>query len=325
MPTREQLMERLAAADPLPDAERLTPDERQEADELLSRLLATPPEPARPAPARRPRRRWAFAAAAATCTALVAFAAVNVVDSDGPGPNVLALAVAAVTDRDSVYHVVQSNKLHATDVRAPVEGQRIWFESWHAPDGRFHQRAFAPGGEHRGRLIGEYAGRRTPGRRGGPMLSWYARNNTISSMRIGWSSNPRGAPFLDQFADPGTQLRSLEEQGRLHAAGTTEVDGHKAYRLSSGTVPGSGPHGKERIEFLVDAETYLPLASHYTHTNGKHRYELYTRYVVYKRMPVNARSRAKLDLDPHPGAKCAPGADKIIGRGTLGFPNPCAR
>ena len=84
MPTHEQLMERLAAADPLPDAERLTPDERQEADELLSRLLATPPEPAPPAPARRPRRRWAFAAAAATCTALVAFAAVNVVDSDGP-------------------------------------------------------------------------------------------------------------------------------------------------------------------------------------------------------------------------------------------------
>jgi hypothetical protein len=324
MPTHEQLMERLAAADPLPDTERLTPHERQEADELLSRLLATPAEPARHAPARGPRRRWAFAAAAATCTALVAFAAVNVVDSDGPGPNVLALAVAAVTDRASVYHVVERNELHATDVRAPAEGRRIWFESWHAADGRFHQRAFAPGGEHRGRLIGEYAGRRTPGRRGGPMLSWYARNNTITSIRIGFSEG-HGAPFLNQFADPGTQLRSLEEQGRLHAAGTTEVDGRRAYRLASDTVPGWGPRGKERIEFLVDAETYLPLASRYTHSNGNHRYVMFTRYVVYARLPLNARSRAKLDLDPHPGARCAPGADKIMGRGTLGFPNPCAR
>jgi hypothetical protein len=52
---------------------------------------------------------------------------------------------------------------------------------------------------------------------------------------------------------------------------------------------------------------------------------MFTRYVVYARLPLNARSRAKLDLDPHPGARCAPGADKIMGRGTLGFPNPCAR
>lgn len=325
MPTHEQLMERLAAADPLPDAERLTPDERQEADELLSRLLATPPEPARPAPARGPRRQWALGAVAAACTALVAFAAVNVLDSNAPGPNVIELTVAAMSDRDAVYHIVERKTLRATGFRAPVEGRRIWFESWQTTDGHYHQRGFAPGREQRGRLLTDFAGWRTPGRRGGPALSWDARNNTIVSMRFGFSSSSRGAPYLDQFADPGTQLRSLEEQGRLHAAGTTEVDGRKAYRLSSGTVPGSGPHGKERIVFLVDAETYLPLASRYTHSNGKHRYELFTRYVVYRRLPLNARGRAKLDLDPHPGAKCAAGADKIIGRGTLGFPNPCAR
>ena len=36
------VMEMLAAADPLPDAEHLNPEEQHEADELLARLLATP-------------------------------------------------------------------------------------------------------------------------------------------------------------------------------------------------------------------------------------------------------------------------------------------
>ena len=83
---------------------------------------------------------------------------------------------------------------------------------------------------------------------------------------------------------------------------------------------------EERVEFLVDAETYLPLATHFTQRlqNGE-RIDLFIRYLVYERLPLNARTRAQLDLDPHPGAKCAPGADKTMGRGSLGFPNPCAR
>jgi hypothetical protein len=36
------LMERLTAADPLPHAERLSPEEQREADVLLTRLLDTP-------------------------------------------------------------------------------------------------------------------------------------------------------------------------------------------------------------------------------------------------------------------------------------------
>src|SRR5215208_1578332 len=50
-------------------------------------------------------------------------------------------------------------------------------------------------------------------------------------------------------------------------------------------------HGRtERIGYLVDAETYLPLASRFTDVGGPgDRIELSTRYLVYERLPLNDR------------------------------------
>jgi hypothetical protein len=323
MPAREELMERLAMADPLPDAERLTPDEQRAADVLLARVLATPVSGERGLPARPRVRRWALAATATACVALVAFAAANLLDSEAPGPDVVELAVAAVSDDDAVYHVVE--RLRASG-SVPGAGQRIDRESWHTTDGRVHQKLFAPRGERRGRLVAEHAGRRTPGRRGGPVLRWDARSNTIYSNRFGTSPGSRGAPGVDPFGDPGPGLRALESEGRLRVAGRAEVDGRRAYRLTSGYVEGFIRGTRERVVFLVDAETYLPLASRFTQRSPDgNNFELSTRYLVYERLPLDARSRAQLDLDPHPGAKCAPGANETMGTGSLGFPNPCAR
>ena len=69
MRRHEELMGRLAAADPVRDREPLTPEAQREADALLARLLATPVEPAT-AP-RRPRsqlRRRALAVATGSTT-----------------------------------------------------------------------------------------------------------------------------------------------------------------------------------------------------------------------------------------------------------------
>jgi hypothetical protein len=326
MPARQEPMERLAATDPLPDAERLTPEERREADALLARLLATPPaSPAGRSHVRPRLRRRALGVAAAAGAALVAFAAVNVLESDTPGPNVVELAVAAVSHDDAIYHVLDSRRARSFGPGSrPGDNRTVYFESWHTTDGRQHQKFFAARGDHRGRLVGEYAGRRRPGRRGGPMLTWDARTNTITSIRFGSSRGSRGAPGLDQFAGPAAQLRALEAEGRLRSAGTVEVGGRRAYRLVSDTERLSGGV-RERSEFVVDAETYLPLSSRYRAAGPENGYELITRYLVYERLPLDSRGKAKLDLDPHPGANCAPHAGEIMGRGTLGFPNPCAR
>lgn len=66
------------------------------------------------------------------------------------------------------------------------------------------------------------------------------------------------------------------------------------------------------------------LPSHRTRSGGG--VDFFTRFLVYERLPLDAESRAQLDLDPHPGAKCSPGAGRLKGRrAAIGFPNPCAR
>jgi hypothetical protein len=322
MRATKDLMERLAAADPLPEAERLTPDEQRDADELLARLTATPVSP-HPRPALRPSgRRWTLVAAGIAGAAIAAFAAAILLDSDAPGPSVVELAVAAVSRDDAVYHSVERTRMIGRGF-----GDRTYYtESWHTTAGRHHQRMYAARGGRRGRQLFDQAGRRTPGRRGGPALVWESRRNKIQGMRVGWSDRSRGAPALDPFADPAAALRAFEAQGRLRLAGRTTVDGTPAYRLVSGYVDGFFRGTKERIVYVVDAETYLPLAVRDSHRrNGRRLLEVTIRYLVYERLPLNDRTRAKLALDPHPGAKCARGADKILGGGSLGFPNPCAR
>ena len=80
------------------------------------------------------------------------------------------------------------------------------------------------------------------------------------------------------------------------------------------------------MEFLVDTETYLPMAERrWLRMRAGAEVRSSTRYLVYERLPLNPRSRAQLDLDPHPGASCAPHTGDVRGRRSPGFPNPCAR
>jgi hypothetical protein len=317
-------MEMLAAADPLRDGERLTPEEEREADALLTRLLATPAaagtEERR---ARRPRlRRWAFAAAGVACSAVAAFAAANLVDSDGPGPGVIEKAVAAVTREDVVYHVLQ--RAHATGAGFPERGPTVYSESWHTTDGRVHAKTFAADGSRRGRLLDEVAGRRRPGRTSGPALQYDPRENTITESGVGRAPDADAVPDLDPFGDPAAQLRALEEEGRLRLAGTTRVGGGRAYRLVSDSTTRWRGFAFERVEYLVDSETYLPLSQRVSvRVDSERTYKLFTRFLVYERLPLNEKNRALLDLDPHPGAKCSQFAGELRGEKGVGFPNPC--
>ena len=159
------LMERLTAADPLPDAERLSQEEQREADALLTRLLDTP-SLRRRSVARAPGVRCAGRLAAA-CAAVALLAATFVLDSDAPGPDVVELAVAAMSDEDAVYHVVERNRLIGM-VGSPDTERLVFHESWHTPGGRLHRKSFLADGSRRGRLVGELAGRRTSGAAEGP-------------------------------------------------------------------------------------------------------------------------------------------------------------
>jgi hypothetical protein len=291
----QDLIQRLRDADPLRDAEHLTPEQQREADALLARLTAEPVTPRA-----RPRvRRWALAGGVACALALV-LGAVSLFDDHGGGPGVAERAIAAVSDKTAIYHTVSITRATVPDAEDSSPPAAI-FEAWDAPDGSTHQKFFRVVRGHRGKLRGEMAGRlrpKTKGRFGGPLLTYDARANTIRHTRFGRSPG-RGAPTLVPGADPGRTLRSLQAQGRLRLAGKTRVGDRDAYRLVSRPVPGLAKGTVQRYEYVVDSQTYYPLLVHYR--SGTLR--LTVRYLVYERLPFDASHRKLLKLDPHPGAK----------------------
>jgi hypothetical protein len=315
------LMKAVAAADPLPDAERLPPAASHEAERLLARLLATPPEgqiPEAHAPQRR-WQRWSLVAAGVACCAAVVFAAINLVDSDTPGPGVIEKAIAAVTQEESVYHVVQRKR--GTGNVPGAHGGPFYVESWNSSDGRMHEKVFAAKGRRRGRLLEEVAGRRLPGRTGGPLLRYDGRQKVIYPSGFGAVPGADKLPTIDPNGDPAASLRGLQARGLLHVDGTTRIRDRRAYRLVSdpiGLFKGDG----ERYEYTVDSETYLPLTQRWSLHRGSERLSFVAEFLVYERLALDARSRALLDLDSHAGADCALGAGEL-GRRRLGFANPC--
>jgi hypothetical protein len=326
MPRDRDLMERLAAADPLPDAERLTPEAEREAEALLARLVALPAEPGdAELRARRARlRRWTLAAGGVACSAAVAFAAINLVDSGAPGTGVVeqavaAKTVAALTRENSVYHVLQRRR--GTGNVPGAKGGPLYVESWHSSDGGMHEKVFAARGHRRGRLLEEVAGTRRPGRAYGPLLRYDPRENRLYPSGFGTAPGADKLPTIDPEGDPGATLRELQARGLLRVAGATRVANRRAYRLVSGPIRVLDE--TERVEYVVDSESYLPLRQRFSLRHDSEVLGFVTEFLVYERLPLNARSRAQLDLDPHPGATCAIGAGELRGKRRLGFANPC--
>jgi hypothetical protein len=318
MSPAQDLMERLSAADPVADADRVSATEQHDADALLARLLATPAEQR----TTRSSRRWPQLAAATAVLAVAVFAAVSLLSSDdGPAPNVVAEAVAALTQKDAVYHAVYIGHMHSTEF--PKARGNPYVETWHTTGGRLHWRTYAAKHGRKGRLYSDFAGQRRPGRLSGPALTYDAHSNEIYETGFGRITGARGAPGVDEF-DPGGSLRQLQAEGRLRVAGEVEVDGRRAYRLVSGNVKGPGG-SVERSEIVVDAETYLPRMQRMFFRTPKGHAVIEWDYVTYERLALNKRTSALLDFNPPPGAKCRPGTERLIHKGSLGFPNPCAK
>jgi hypothetical protein len=318
MSRTQDVMDRLAAVDPVSEVNRLGTDDQREADALLERIVATPAESFRP----RSPRRWPQLAVATALVAVIVFAALSLLDSeDGRAPNVVAKAVAALTQKDAVYHARGFGYMWS-----PVEPKRQpspFVETWHTAGGRMHWKTYAAKDGKRGRLLSEIAGQRRPGRLGGPALMYDALKNEINPSGFG-RSQAKMAPGVDPF-DPGRALREFQAEGRLRVAGEIEVDGKRAYRLVSDWEQAAGG-ATQRSEIVVDARTYLPI----THRlwsrapNGIGTARMVWHYLTYERLPLNEKTGRLLDLDAPADAKCSEGTYPLLRRGSLGYPNPCA-
>lgn len=300
MSPEQNLIEQVRDADPMPDAERLSPAEQREAEALLARLVAEPVE-ARARPRRATLRRFAVASVGTACAVAVALGAIELIDKEAPGAGVVEKAVAAVSDEDAVYHIVALSRFPD---EAPNEMLRegAYVESWNAPDGSMHRKLWKLQGDGKGPFLGELAlgPRGADGR--ATTLQYDATTDTLTRGMVGLDRNEQ-APELYPESDPAESLRRLQSEGRLRVDGTaTEVDGKDAYRLVSGPLPGPEGRGQNSYEYLVDAETYYPLSLQFVSRVDDASFTLNTRYLTYERLPLNEQTREQLELDARPGS-----------------------
>ena len=279
-------IERLTAADPLPEAERLSDAEQVEADALLARIVAE--EPATK-PARRARRHWLPAVAATAAAAVFALVAIDVVDEDAPGPSVVDRAVAAVSVENSIYHTVQV---------LTFGHQHAYVQGWFGPRVS-HQKIYY----HRGKPATESVLRprlTRPGRHVGIVFD--AEHNLIQRARVYRGGGNSDFPEFDPSEDPAASLREFQREGRLRLVGSEEFEGRKVYRLVGDAAHKRGIR-VNRVVTLVDAKTYYPVLSKWVFArHGPARVRFTTRFTTYERLPATAENRKLLQMDPHPGA-----------------------
>jgi hypothetical protein len=310
-----ELMERLERANPIPSGEAVTPEERRDADALLERIVAEPAS--KPAPQRRARpplrpRRLALAGALGAALVAAAIVAVDLIDADRGPDGILEQAVAAVSQDDAIYAIAHRER-HVT---RPLEGRgRVQRDSafrryWLWAGGRrsrFLDYRLRPNGEP-GRLMTESVS-------DGSGLSWWNAdtNEIIVLDRSGEPEDPQSPPEDDDypgvnpFLEPGAQLRALVDDGSLRVAGRTRLRGRSAYVLVSGRLSNPSPGiESERVTYLVDSRTFLPLALRMrVVADLVHGRELMTTrvdYLRYERLPVTDANKALLRMSPHPGA-----------------------
>jgi hypothetical protein len=311
-----ELMDRLAAANPVPADEALSGAEQRDVDALLERILDSPPPTEAPAARRVPAlRRVAPAAALLALAGLTAIVAVDLLGSEDEGRRgIVERAAAAVSQEDVIYAITE---------RRTVTTRRLGGRGRAASSERTLGRYWLWAGGRRSRFL--VYGLRPDAARGpleseitvdGDRLSWFlAPSNTISVSKVPWRDWPappddRGYPGFSPASDPGAQLRAHVESGRLRVAGRTTVRGRTAYRLVSRprSVPSEGIKA-DTVTYLVDARTYLPLEvrNHviFVHDGAEPDEvgESRTEYLRYEPLPVTEENTALLDMDPHPGAR----------------------
>jgi hypothetical protein len=313
-----ELMERVTRANPVPSGEATTPDERREAEALLERLVAQPlTRPRRPRRT-RPRLRPRLLALGGALLAVVgaaALAAVDLIDSRHGRNGILDRAVAAVSQEDAIYAVTERLNLATRQLKAGAGTRREtrYRRYWLWPGGdRSRFLDYREGPDDRpGRLAGESVSD------GDRLVFWIADTNSINVFDLsgdqgtGQPSLPDGGyPGFDPFSDPSGQLRRHVEDGALRVAGRTTVRGRSAYRLVSGRLSRPSPGVVwERVAYLVDARTFLPLATRWSGVfdsgstgRARERADLRLDYLRYERLPVTDATKALLRMRPHPGA-----------------------
>jgi hypothetical protein len=254
--TEDESIRFVREANPVRDPAELLDEDPQRAVRIAARAKLGPArEQAQPVIS----RRLVYALGTVLLTTLVG--AVLLSGFDESAPSIVDRAVAATSADSAVFHIVERVRVRRVPEEPTLAGPyrtdtTTIIESWYASDGRAHVREYASTDRGRGALLFEFARDRSSIRTFDP-----ATGRTLEQPNGDVSEVARGEVLeVSRFEDPGTQLRALRNQGQLRASGEAHIDGQPALRLTSSAPPADVPERSDyRVEFLVDAGTFLPL------------------------------------------------------------------
>jgi hypothetical protein len=299
MSRSDDLLTRLAAADPVPATEPATAEEEREAALLLERVLALPyEEPAAPRRVRRVARRPV--AALALALALVV-ALVGLWPSERT-PGLGQRAYAAVTAPELFFHVVARATSVMPDLdaapgaRSSATGATRW-EAWY--DNRrpaYHAVSEALRDGRRPRLEFESAG-------GG--------NGTTTRFGDDPSSRvvAKDSDVFPERFDPTADAKRIMRAPGVRDGGAVIVDGRRARRLvlDRPDAPAAGPAPRVvdvTESLLVDAGTLYPIAyreqGFFVRDGVRERYALVLRYTTFETLPRTPQTLRLLQMGARP-------------------------
>ena len=255
---------------------------------------------------------------------IVALLAVAVVAglAQRSSPDVVAEARAALGTSGEIIHVVTRTERSGLAVKG--SGDQIWVDDHGRPLGRFSNRterwaAIDPLRERSRFTI-------VPERGGTPHTIDFTYADGVTQIKQSWTdkvqSDPvSGAEYAEQRGrinpaepgpDPVAGIRELLASGDLKAAGETTLEGRRVLRLVAqepqrNTTP-KGDSPATRIEYLVDASTYVPvritqddrveIAGNEDDRDGSRRSFLrrVTTFETFERLPLTPENEALLRL-----------------------------
>lgn len=287
------VLDRVAAANPVPTGTTRSPDEDRDADALLKRLLATA---ATDAPARH-SRQWTRSLVLAVAAAAVIIA-VTVANALDRGPNVVERAYAAVS-KPALYHVVRSTTIDAPrwlKLGDAVPARDLVMESWYSLDPpAYHEVYYKVRNGHR-RVHLEWAG--------GPNGTTVADSGAHKDFK--WME---GQSVNAERFDPTAQFKAAYREGNVHEQGTVTADGRRAHRLviEHARPPVNDPAFTVRSSHtiaLFDAQTMHPIEfidESDVESNGRRATVIMrTHYATFETLPRTPENLAKLQIPKQP-------------------------
>jgi hypothetical protein len=299
MNRQNDLMARVAEANPIPAVTASTREENREAELLLARLLDTPlPQAQRHA--RRPKLTRGRGLALAGAVAGMLVAILVTLSALDRGPGVAERAYAAVT-ADRFFHVVQRSSLDLPVDLAdgdPAHQDGIT-ESWYDTSARaFHTVAYGVRHGRRTALIFEAAGNRGGTRArfgGGPA-------GPVSDVQD-------GQPEIPSRYDPAADYKRALKSGHVREEGETTFAGRRAKRLvvalPDQKVSGPTPAVVDQIEtYYVDPDTLYPIAyrarGFFVQDGRRERFGSSVDFTAFEILPRNAANQRLLRLGTRP-------------------------